>query len=69
VRGDFCEDEWSGAIYVACDVEVARWEEEPTFLDGCSLSIADGTVVVVAAHNNEAFYEGCSCHYTEPGLP
>jgi hypothetical protein len=65
VHGAFCEDDWSGTVYVACDVQVATWADKPTFLDECSLSITEGTVVYVASHNNEAFYKGCSCHYTE----
>jgi hypothetical protein len=65
VHGSFCDDAWSGSVYVACDVQVAEWVEQPTFLDECSLSIAEGAVVYVADHNNEVFYNGCSCHYSE----
>ena len=65
VSGVLCNDEWAGTIYVGCDIEVADWEEDPFFLDGCSLDIKEGTVVYVADHNNTAFYKGCSCHYSE----
>lgn len=64
VRGDFCQDSWEGMVYVSCEAQVAEWIDKPTFLDGCSLSIADDTVVYVADHNNEAYYQGCSCHYS-----
>ena len=65
VQGPLCNDKWNGTIYVGCDVQVAEWIENPTFLDGCELSIEEGTVVYVADHNNEAFYKGCTCHYSE----
>jgi hypothetical protein len=69
VHGSFCDDAWSGTVYVACDIEIPEWEEAPTFLDDCALSIEEGTVVYVAHHNNEAFYKGCSCHSSEEILP
>lgn len=66
IHGPLCNDTWSGSIYVACDVQVAEWkdEEAPTFLESCDLTIEPGTVVYVAAHNNAAYYNGCSCHTT-----
>ena len=72
VHGSFCADEWRGVVYVDCDAEVAEWVKIPNFLDDCGLTIDEGTVVYVAAHNNQAYYKGCSCHYTDeqyPGSP
>jgi len=65
VSGALCNDEWQGTVYVTCDVQVYPWEEVPTFLKGCNLIIHPGTVVYVAAHNNTAYYQGCSCHTGE----
>ncbi len=62
VRGPLCNDTWQGTVYVGCDVQVRQWVDQPLFLKGCNLSIEPGTVVYVAAHNNAAFYQGCSCH-------
>lgn len=69
VSGPLCNDTWRGTVYVTCDVQVARWQEHPTFLKGCNLNIEPGTVVYVAAHNNAAYYQGCSCHTGEAGNP
>ncbi|HET7010197.1 MAG TPA: hypothetical protein VFI11_05430 [Anaerolineales bacterium] len=69
VDGLLCDDRWSGTVYVACDVQVKTWEEHPTFLKDCDLSIAPGSVVYVAYHNNEAYYNGCSCHMGETAEP
>lgn len=69
VEGPLCNDSWSGTVYVTCNVQVYPWEEQPTFLKNCDLSIAPGTVVYVAYHNDTAYYNGCSCHtgeITEP---
>lgn len=65
IHGALCSGEWQGTVYVACDLQIAAWEEEPTFLEGCDLDIAPGTVVYVAAHNNDPYYQGCSCHTGE----
>jgi hypothetical protein len=68
IHGPLCNDTWRGTIYVACDVQVAAWTEEqgPFFLDECDLTIEPGTVVYVAAHNDTAYYQGCSvCHASE----
>ena len=62
VEGPLCNDTWSGTVYVACNVQVYPWEEHPTFLQGCNLTIAPDTVVYVAYHNNTSYYNGCSCH-------
>lgn len=65
IHGHLCNDTWKGTIYVACDVQVHAWTEKPTFLDNCDLVIEPGSVVYVAAHNNSAYYNGCStCHTT-----
>jgi hypothetical protein len=60
--GPLCNDYWKGIIYVACDVQVLKWEDTPLFLKNCDLSIESGTVVYVAYHNDAAYYNGCSCH-------
>ena len=65
IHGALCGGEWQGTVYVACDLQLTSWEEEPNFLEGCELDIAPGTVVYVAAHNNEPYYQGCSCHTGE----
>lgn len=61
-----CNDKWNGMVYVSCDVQVADAEldanSNPLFLKGCNLNIAPNTVVYVAAHNDAAYYKGCSCH-------
>lgn len=69
VKGPLCNDIWSGTVYVTCDVQVYPWAEKPTFLQGCNLSIAPGTVVYVASHNDTAYYKGCSCHTGETAAP
>jgi hypothetical protein len=69
VEGPLCNDTWSGTVYVACNVEVYPWEEQPTFLKNCNLSIAPGTIVYVADHNDTAYYNGCSCHTGEIAEP
>jgi hypothetical protein len=50
---------------VACDLQIAAWGEEPTFLEDCNLNIEPGTIVYVAAHNDAPYYKGCSCHTGE----
>lgn len=62
IHGPLCNDTWQGVIYVACDVQVAAWEEEPVFLRECNLNIEENTVVFVASHNDTQFNKGCSCH-------
>lgn len=62
IHGPLCNDSWQGIIYVACDVQVAAWEDEPTFLRDCDLNIEEDTIVYVASHNDQQFNEGCSCH-------
>lgn len=64
VEGPLCNDAWSGTVYVGCNVQVVQWtgEEYPTFLKNCNLTIEPETIVYVAAHNDTAYYNGCSCH-------
>ena len=69
IQGPLCNDTWSGSVYVTCNVQVYPWEEQPTFLKNCNLSIAPGTVVYVAYHNDTAYYNGCSCHTGEIAEP
>ena len=65
VTGPLCNDNWKGIVYVACDVQVFKWEGDPLFLKSCNLSIEPGTVVYVAYHNDAAYFKGCSCHTGE----
>ena len=69
VQGALCNDNWSGTIYVACDVLVYPWVEDPTFLKDCCLTIDPQAVVYVAYHNHSAYYKGCSCHTGETPQP
>jgi len=68
-----CNDDWSGVVYVSCSARVAEAELDadanPLFFKGCSLNIAPNTIVYVAAHNDAAYYKGCSCHSGEAPLP
>ena len=64
-----CNDDWSGVVYVTCDAQVAEAaldaDQNPLFFQGCELNIEPNTVVYVAAHNDAAYYKGCSCHTGE----
>ena len=64
-----CNDTWRGVVYVSCASQVsgAELDDEgnPLFLAGCDLQIAPNTVVYVEAHNDAAYYKGCSCHTGE----
>jgi hypothetical protein len=64
IQGPVCNDVWSGIVYVSCNVQVADWTgtDYPTFLKNCNLTVEPETVVYVAAHNDAAYYNGCSCH-------
>lgn len=68
-----CNDDWSGIVYVSCDARVAEAtldaEENPLFFEGCNLNIEPNTIVYVAAHNDVAYYKGCSCHTGENPTP
>jgi hypothetical protein len=73
VEGPLCNDTWRGTIYVGCDVIVGESsmdnDQNPLFLKGCDLKIESNTVVYVAAHNDAAYYKGCSCHTGEDPIP
>ena len=69
VSGALCNDVWHGTVYVTCGARVAAWQENPTFLQNCNLQIEPATVVYVAAHNDTAYYQGCSCHTGEVSAP
>jgi hypothetical protein len=62
IHGFICDDTWRGTVYVACDIEIPAWEDEPLFLQDCDLTIEPNTVVYVAAHNDARYSNGCSCH-------
>lgn len=68
-----CNDDWSGTVYVSCAAQVAEAELDadanPLFLKGCNLNIEPNSVVYVAAHNDAAYYKGCSCHTGEVHQP
>jgi hypothetical protein len=65
VNGPLCNDSWSGTVYVACDLQIVEWDGKPTFLKDCAFSVEPGSTVYVAAHNDTAYYKGCSCHTGE----
>lgn len=69
VEGLLCHGEWRGTVYVSCDIQVLDWGAQPTFLDGCDLTIEPGTVVYVASHNDTPYFNGCSCHFSDRTLP
>ena len=64
-----CNDAWRGTVYVSCQAQMASAglddEGNPLFLAGCDLQIAPNTIVYVEAHNDAAYYKGCSCHTGE----
>jgi hypothetical protein len=62
ISGEVCNDSWSGMIYVTCGIQIPAWEEEALFFADCDLNIEEGTIVYVEAHDNQAYYKGCSCH-------
>jgi len=63
LHGYLCDHSLRGTVYVACDIQVNEWADKPLFLDGCNFTVAPGTVIYVAAHNNTAYYNGCAaCH-------
>jgi hypothetical protein len=73
VEGPLCNDTWSGTVYVGCSAIVGQSkmdaDENPLFLQGCELNIEPNTIVYVAAHNDAAYYKGCSCHTGEDPMP
>ena len=62
ITGPVCNDYWSGMVYVTCDIQIAAWQTDAFFFQYCDLDIEEDTVVYVEAHNDKAYYEGCSCH-------
>jgi hypothetical protein len=62
VQGKLCDDVLSGVVYVPVDVQVANWEEDPVFLENCNFTVKPGTIVLVGAHDDDPYYNGCSCH-------
>ncbi len=62
ITGPVCNDDWSGTVYVTCDIQIAAWETDAFFFQGCDLDIEEDTVVYVEAHNNKEYTKGCSCH-------
>lgn len=73
VEGPLCNDTWSGIVYVGCTAIVGQSkmdaDENPLFFQGCDLNIEPNTIVYVAAHNDAAYYKGCSCHTGEDPIP
>ena len=62
ISGEVCNDSWSGVIYVTCGIQIPAWEEEALFFEDCDLNVEEGTIVYVEAHDDQAYYKGCSCH-------
>ena len=62
IRGPVCNDNWSGTLYVTCDIQIPAWDEEELFFQDCDLEIEEGTIVYVEAHGNQPYFKGCSCH-------
>ena len=62
ISGPVCNENWSGAIYVTCDIQIPFWERDPFFFQDCDFDVAEGTQVYVEAHNDKLYTEGCSCH-------
>ena len=71
IHGPLCNEQLSGTVYVACDLEIMAWDEAeyPTFLKTCSFTVEPGAVIYVAAHYDTAYYNGCSCHTGEIADP
>jgi len=70
IHGPLCNNDLSGKVYVACDLQIASWEEAPNFLDGCNFEVEEGTVIYVASHNNTPYYKGCvACHASSETTP
>ena len=70
LHGYLCDHSLRGTVYVACDIQVNEWVDKPLFLDGCNFMVAPGTVIYVAAHNNTAYYNGCTaCHASPSKAP
>ncbi len=62
ISGPVCNENWSGVIYVTCDIQIPLWERDPFFFQDCDFDIAKDAQVYVEAHNDKLYTEGCSCH-------
>jgi hypothetical protein len=62
VHGLLCDAHWKGTVYVDKDVQVKPWQGKPDFLSTCDFTVEDGTAVYVAAHNDNKYLKGCTCH-------
>lgn len=62
IRGNICNDTWTGTVYVTCAIEIPAWEQNPFFLQDCPVTIEPNSTVYVEAHRDKAYREGCSCH-------
>lgn len=65
LEGPFCNDHLSGTIYVSCNIQIPAWGEAPRFFKDCEFSVAPGTTIYVAPHNDAIFMKGCACHTGE----
>jgi hypothetical protein len=65
IHGLVCNETLNGTVYVACDIQIEKWVDTPTFLEACAFTVEPGSTIYVAAHNNAAYYKGCSCHTGE----
>jgi len=57
IQGPLCDGKWDGTVYISCDLQIYEWEEDPTFLQNCELTIEPGTIVYVATHNDVPYYK------------
>jgi hypothetical protein len=62
ITGPVCNENWSGTVYVSCDIKIPAWERDPFFFQNCEFEVGEGTIVYVEAHNNKPYDKGCSCH-------
>lgn len=57
IHRPLCNNSVEGTVNAACDVQVVKWKNKPTFLDGCNFQMAEDKVIYVAAHNNAPYYK------------
>jgi hypothetical protein len=62
ITGPVCNDTWQGIVYLTCDIQLPAREDDAFYFQDCDLTIEEGTVVYVEAHNDKGFNQGCSCH-------
>jgi hypothetical protein len=67
VQGPICNTKLAGKVYVACDIQIPKWDKEhpPVFFKECDFRVEPGSVVYVAPHNDAVFKKGCACHTGE----